>query len=1011
MKKNNLLKLLSTLPLASIALVPAIAVSCGSNEEIKLSYDLGLTAEPINNLNYVRYKSMDKILPSLVDAFLKNGPTTNLKSIIQTNNFYMSMVDTSKLKDSSNFDDFFNISKDKLKEKNGYGEVGGSYYGIHDFQILGGTGRPSLGADPTRLASLYAFRNPRNPNNYMAVTGFVNDQKNRWSNGDFVTAADIRAYLEYILDLNTGSQKLNNIEKIGLKGVDEFIAIQKEYALKFGRNYKNPFGYRKYIEAPWSTNDKKEYIEDASEEAWSSQVPGDQEYVEKIKKAAKNIGFYTGQIFRDYTNEEVAKSLSLTENKAFSINSDIQDFTILKNGKTYKVKLIKNEFLNPYQSFTVDSANGSITADIATLSNDENAFTIVFDENKTPSLAFLLSQVLDKLYPINRKYVEMEAGGIDNYGSEPSKFLTSGPFIIKDGDVVLGPQGYLILTKNKDYFDADNVISNKIKIYFSTDKTINSTLFEDGYVSQAYIPANKINNYWSDPVYKQYLNKNSGYGTIAFGFNLDNETNAQSYIQDQDLRNAIYYAVDREAILKSVGWDFSFPVITWTAFGQYKAADGKNIELYFNDQDTLTRNNVKLPIQNYDFFVHQSKSYNFEKTDRRDLAYSQDIAKYYLNRFKAKHPGLKSISLRYINNSTDEHKKAGQYLKEALKVMSDGFIVIENKSLPENTYASWIEEGKYDIIYQNYDRIGGSGASDYVVAFFKTDEIDSLSQKNIGFKNNPVGSFTYADYLSDYVLQALQNSGQSDLTKEKAVLPYINKVLEEINDVAADEFQNADSTTKQSDFVQKYAQVIAKSLALTAESKDENLWTDTVVKNALEYHWTTNDNIKASRINRLFNLYVKHTYTINQIIDFTKQKDPNYPDEKSLEERLMIDEHLENATESQPDYWAKFIDLAYQREGESLVDYTARLNAFFSGNFTKEEREQYWDSEANIFQFIALLEKVVRDASPVVPLMEVDTNWEITKVGGTSSLYTFNLQYAYDVTKPPRPGLPRQRGT
>ncbi|MCU9932313.1 hypothetical protein ONA02_05470 [Mycoplasmopsis felis] len=56
---------------------------------------------------------------------------------------------------------------------------------------------------------------------------------------------------------------------------------------------------------------------------------------------------------------------------------------------------------------------------------------------------------------------------------------------------------------------------------------------------------------------------------------------------------------------------------------------------------------------------------------------------------------------------------------------------LEIKSLPENSFASFIEEGKYDIIYQNYDRLGGNGAQDYVSVFFKTDEIDSLNQKSI----------------------------------------------------------------------------------------------------------------------------------------------------------------------------------------------------------------------------------------------------------------------------------------
>ncbi|UWV83063.1 hypothetical protein [Mycoplasmopsis cynos] len=61
-----------------------------------VDYDFGLATDPINNLNYVRYKSVDKVLPSLVDSFIKNGPNNALKRLISTNQFAMTVVDTSK---------------------------------------------------------------------------------------------------------------------------------------------------------------------------------------------------------------------------------------------------------------------------------------------------------------------------------------------------------------------------------------------------------------------------------------------------------------------------------------------------------------------------------------------------------------------------------------------------------------------------------------------------------------------------------------------------------------------------------------------------------------------------------------------------------------------------------------------------------------------------------------------------------------------------------------------------
>ncbi|SYV97705.1 Uncharacterised protein, partial [Mycoplasmopsis edwardii] len=82
------------------------------NRTLSIDYDLGLATEPINNLNYVRYKSVDKILPSLVDSFIKNGPDNTLKRTIKTNPFTMIMVNTSKSVNENNelspvFDDLW----------------------------------------------------------------------------------------------------------------------------------------------------------------------------------------------------------------------------------------------------------------------------------------------------------------------------------------------------------------------------------------------------------------------------------------------------------------------------------------------------------------------------------------------------------------------------------------------------------------------------------------------------------------------------------------------------------------------------------------------------------------------------------------------------------------------------------------------------------------------------------------------------------------------------------------
>ncbi|SJZ56254.1 ABC transporter substrate-binding protein [Mycoplasmopsis verecunda] len=1009
---------------APLAVLTSTAAACAPEENkpaIEINYDLGLATEPINNLNYVKYKSMDKIVPSLVDSFLKNGPTTNLKRVLPSKRSYnLVMMQMPEDKSSANFEKYINSNKSELLEEDGRKGITGSYYSVDNFMVTGGLADDSS-ADPRTKSTMFAFRNPRNTNNYMALTGFTNPKKNRWSNGDYINAQDIRDYLEYILDLNTGSQKLDQIKKFGFRAADKFIDAQKDYLTKFNKTYKNPFGRRKYK----FSSVLNRYIQDPDELVYQSQTkdsknnPLDGPEVQAIKQAAAELGFYTGQLFLDFDNEFISKNLHL--NKSIDLNAEVQDFKIQDNdGKIKTIKIVRNPYVMPYQDYQVQDDN--LLSKIKSLAYDQNSFTIIFDENHTPDLSYLVFTILFNLYPINRKYVETEAGGIDTYGSQPEKFLTSGPFIIPKGSngILLGPNGYINLEKDKEYFDAENTISNKIKIMFSTNRNTNALFFEDGYISQTYIPASKMISYWADDNIKQYLNKNQGYGTIAFGFNLDRETNGDSWLQDQDLRNAIYFAINRDEALKFVGWDFSFPVTTWTAYGQYRTFDGKNLEMFFEGAKSKTKDGSELDLQNYEYVVHMAKGFNFEKTQRRDLAYRPKTAKYYIEQFKKKHPEVKQVTLQFLNNGQDEQKRAGQYLKEAMQRAFGDFVQITLKSLPENIFADFIEKGTYDIIYQNYDRIGGNGAQDYVSAFFKKDEIDTINQKTIAFKENPVGSYTYADYVSDLVIEELQKQ-DPNVTRLSLLQPDINEALNIINTdakISKDfaEVLKSNSNIEILKFNEKYASKI-KELLSQKHPEITNRYSDQFVRAIidiilLQKHPSDSEeglkhknNVKSARIHSAFNIFLPSMMTIQQIADLTN----------NTQERLEFNQdHIFDTGDNKPQtkvppkFWNKFIELALPKFDETAFEYTSRLSSFFSGNFSNEEIADNWEQHI-VYQFIGALEKVIRDASMVVPLMEVDTNWEVTKVGGVDSLFRFSLQYAYDMTRPPRNGLPVTR--
>ncbi|WP_406614691.1 hypothetical protein ACJA23_01680 [Mycoplasma corogypsi] len=999
------------LPLASIVstslLLPIVACTTTNNNQqaktkvnANANYDLGLTTQPLNSLNYVINKSVDKILPSLVDGFLKSGPTDELKNLLSTTKFNMTTVDTSKGARTSDFDEFIASNLENLEGDDGYGLVEGRWYGLHDFGIFGGTGRDSI-TDIKRAPTIYSFANPRTPNNIMAFTGFVNKEKNVWSNGDVITAQDLRDYFEYILDFNSGSQKIEEIKKLSIRGSEEFTNAQNEYIKKFNKPYINPWGRRKFIPSKIA---KFRYIQDPDQQVWQSQNPGDETYVEAIKKAALSFGFYTGQYFLDYPNDLISDNLHL--NPDFNLQADVQDFKVNDNGTEITVKLVRNPYVLPNQKYAIE--NGKLTNKIKSLAGDETSFTYIYDRNKTGSLTFTLFSVMQKLYPVNRKYIENEIGGISRFGSTPERFLTSGPFVIKPENVVLGPQGYIELFKNNSYFDRQNTISNKIKIIFSTERNINAVFFEDGYISQSYITADKILQYWNNPNLKQYLKKNGGYGTIAFAFNLDKQSNGQSYIQDQNIRNAIYYAVNRAELLKFVGWDFSLPLTTWTAYGQYRTFDGVNLEIYLQNEKVKAKNNKEFPLENYTVIEHNAKNFNFEITDRTDKTHDVKTAEYYIDQFRKQNPNVKQVTLTFLlNASNDEHKNAALYLKDKLYKVSNGLINLDLRSLPENTFAYYVDRGQYDLVYDNFDRLGGNNVQDYVAAFMLQDETDALVAKNQGFRTNPTGGFTYARYFADIVKNHNRETEQATLT------PFIQQLTKALDAQTA---QNQslktelstityENITKISDLVVSIEHEIADA-AKASDSENAKYYNIDFVNNILKYVLVSRikptnleqrqklQNIMLAKLELAYENYVFQKYGVEGIKGFTDQ----------IVERLNVKPY--RASDGNLiDFWTKMIELSFKKPEETLQQYLDRINAFFSSNFTDAELEQHWEATA-VYPFVGVMEKIIRDASPVIPLMEVDTNWEVTKLGGVDSVYTFNLQYAYDVTKPPKPGLP-----
>lgn len=984
MKKIKKLKWLSLLTLPVI--VAPIIASC-SNISSTVQYDLILSSNPLTSLNYIKYNDSRKVIPSLVESIFKQDPSAELKEILQGSPIARAGIYTVDA-NVSTFDQYLEKNNSHPRETNAYFEVS------------------DLGFAPGVLDNLvsqtYNIRAVLNSSRraYSAVFD-LNKGKSVWENLEPVTAQDFVDAIHYILDFNVGSQKQIDVVRMNIKNTQRLIDAQTEYLSKFKKTYENPFGKRKFIKAPWNNN---LIIEDPDEEVWNSQNPGDELYVAAIKEAATSLGIFSGQLFLNFTNEQVFDSLSLAENELmwrkegirFDIDADSQiiyiknpEYNTLKKTaeelrnipKLIKTKLIKNPYRDPRQRFDLQDNNLSNAerARFNLFAADKYKLRFEFEDHSPRGFFDLLRDLRENLLPINRKYVEYEIGGIHKFGTAINKFMKNGPFKIDSG--ILGPQGYLILKKDENYYSADRTLSSLIKIQFLTDLNIAFTLFEDGLLSATDIPAVRQIDFWSDPIYKELMTKAVGYGTIGLQLNLDKETNGDSALQDEDLRNAIYYAINRSEILKIVGWDSSFPVNTWSAFGQAVNSSGDPLEMYFSNKKTTARNNKQYDLQNYDHVVHLAKSYSFEHVSRKDKTYDLETARFYLERYKKKNPNKDKVTLRFLNDSTDEQIQASIGVQNLIKNAFDGYIDVEIKGLPANTFADFVDTGKYDIVYTNFDRFGTNPES-YVSVFFQTDEISKEQQKITGFRLNPSGSWTYSTYFNDIIYQKINHQDWFN-NNIKTRIDILNSL--DVFNVVKNSFLDD---------------------KLSFSQKEE----------ILNQHFKEiNDLLKQNNLglvnSRFINVLIKY---LNQSNNDILLKELFYESFKQLSNEQVLDFVVGETNRNQiPNdnkdgfILNKIIELAYQKENESSIDWSKRITSFFANILTPKELKEGWNEDW-IFETIANLEKIVRDGVPVIPLIEVDTKWEISRVAGVSSLHSYSLQYAYDISKPPRPDLPRR---
>lgn len=319
----------------------------------------------------------------------------------------------------------------------------------------------------------------------------------------------------------------------------------------------------------------------------------------------------------------------------------------------------------------------------------------------TPYFDYLLA--FPSFFPQKQSVVE-EHG--KDYASNSDNAIYNGPFTLTDFDGP-GTDTEWSYTKNDQYWDTDTVQLDKINVSVVKESSTSLNLFQDGQADDVILTGELAQQMANDPAFVSQKEARTSY--LEY-----NQRDENSPYRNADLRQAISYAIDREALVTQILGDGSV-----ASTGLIPA------EMTFS------------PTGNKDF------------TEDAGSVIAFDTAKAKEHWEKAKQDlGIDSLNIEFIASDDDATKKVLEYIKGAVEETLDG-VTMNLTPVPFAVRLDRSTAGDFDIV------LGGWGA-DYADASSFTDLFVTGNSYNRGHWSN-------ADY--DKVVKASSTTNANDPEK------------------------------------------------------------------------------------------------------------------------------------------------------------------------------------------------------------------------------------------------------
>lgn len=300
---------------------------------------------------------------------------------------------------------------------------------------------------------------------------------------------------------------------------------------------------------------------------------------------------------------------------------------------------------------------------------------------QTPYFQYLLA--FPSFFPQKQSVVEKNG---ESYATTSDKAVYNGPFTLTDFDGP-GTDTEWTYKKNDNYWDKDSVKLSEIKVSVVKESSTALNLFKDGQADDVILSGELAQQNANDPSYTSVKEARTSY--IEF-----NQRDAKSPFKNANLRKAISYSINREALVKQVLGDGSV------------ASTG-----------LIPADMSKSPDSNEDF-----------AKEAGDLVtYDKEKAKEYWEKAK-KELGVDSLEFELMASDDDATKKVIEYIQNSIQENLEG-VKVKPTPVPFSVRIDRSGTGDFDTV------LGGWGA-DYADPSSFTDLFTTGNSYNRGQWSN-----------------------------------------------------------------------------------------------------------------------------------------------------------------------------------------------------------------------------------------------------------------------------------